>query len=412
MKILFIQHKDFINGSGGTEKICSFLANHFTALNYQVEIATNQNIVGEPMFPLDSNIKVTNIFNSEVVQKSLYAFQNYEGKNPLLWLRYKIEKKYLKFLNKSLCKKMGGPDGLFQFNLKHRSEAWKKYIDLTQPDLIITMSIGSLLEISYKNEYTIPIINSVNGRPDYDYSDILWHRSEKEMSLLKNSYRKLSGIQILFDSYKNFLPETFQSECITIPNPVPQITREETINHLNKKDRYKIINIASLATNCKQQDIAINIFSKLAHKYPDWDLYFWGVGEDYNFLNNQIEKAGLKDRIFLKGFTDNPLQQLKNSDIFIFPSKYEGFPLALTEAMSAGLPTIGFKSCSGVNELIKHKETGFLSIDETEMSNHLETLIRDSAIRQTLGGNANLAMKDYERTNVSAKWETFVNRFI
>lgn len=412
MKILFIQHKDFINGSGGTEKICCFLANNFAALNYQVEIATNQNISGKPVFPLDENIKVTNIFDPNVIQKHLYTFQNYKGKNPLLWIQHKIKKKYTKFLNKSLSRKMGGADGLFEFNLKQRSEAWKKYIDLTQPDLIITMSIASLLEITYQNEYNIPIINSVNGRPDYDYSDILWYRSEKEMSLLKDSYRHLSAIQVLFDSYKEFLPETFQGRCVTIPNPVPQIDEKQTITHLNKKERYSIINIASLAVDCKQQNVAINTFSKLANKYPHWDLYFWGTGTGYGILNQQIETAGLQNRVFLMGFTDHPLEQLKKSDIFIFPSKYEGFPLALTEAMSVGLPSVGFKSCSGVNELIQHQENGFLAEDETEMAGYLEALIQDDMLRQSLGENAHSAMKKYDQKKVLREWEDLVHIFI
>lgn len=412
MKILLIQHSGFINGSGGTEKICSFLANNFAALHHDVEIATNENISGGAVFPLTNGIKLTNIFDPNVVQENLQELHNYKGNNPFQWLSSKIKKKQSKFFNKSLLKKMGGADGLFEFNLKKRAEAWKKYIDSIKPDIIITMSIGSLLEITYQNEYTIPIINSVNGRPDYDYSDILWYRSEKEMSLLKESYKHLSAIQILFDSYNDFLPETFHGKSVTISNPVPQFEEKQIVDHLQIKKRYTIINIASLATDCKQQHIAINSFAKVAQKYPDWDMYFWGTGTDYDFLSDKIRTADLQDRIFLKGFTNNPLEQLKNADIFIFPSKYEGFPLALTEAMSVGLPGIGFKTCSGVNELIKDQENGFLSKDETEMTNNLEMLIQDHVLRQKLGKKAHLSMKQYDKENVSQKWETLISSFM
>lgn len=412
MKILIVQANQFLNGSGGTEKICSFLANGFIEMQHQVEIATNENIYGKAIFPLHESIKVTNIYDSAIRQKLPVPYFNYEGKNPFLWINHKVKKKYAKFLNKRLHKEMGGQDGLYEFNLKKRSEAWKKHIDFTEPDLIITMSIGTLLEISYQNDYDIPIINSVNGRPDYDYSDILWYRSEIYIYLLKESYKKLSAIQILFDSYKNFLPETFHNKSVTIPNPVPQFDRTQVVNHLNKKERYKIINIASLATDCKQQNVAINVFMKIAHKYPNWDLHFWGSGTDYNLLNNQIKTVDLQDRIFLNGFTDNPLEQLKRSDIFIFPSKYEGFPLALTEAMSVGLPSVGFKTCSGVNELIQDNKNGFLSANETEMVSHLESLIQDNLLRQTLGENAHLAMKKYAPETVLKQWEVFINSLV
>lgn len=412
MKILFVQHKDFLNGSGGMEKICTFLANHFASLDYRVEVATNQNISGNAVFPLNKNIKITNIYDSTLIQEKLQTLHNYKGKNPFRWIISKIEKKRAKFRNKLLNKKMGGADGLYEFNLKKRSEAWKNYINTINPDLIITMSISSLLEITYQNEYSIPIINSVNGRPDYDYSDILWYRGEKEMSLLKESYKNLSAIQILFDNYKDFLPDTFRSRSITIANPVPHVDENQIINHLNRKERYKIVNIASLAIDCKQQHIAINIFAKIAHKYPDWDLYFWGIGVDYDLLYHQIKSLGLKNRVFLKGFTDSPMEKLANSDIFIFPSKYEGFPLALTEAMSIGLPCIGFKNCSGVNELIKHNKNGFLAENESEMLDYLEALIQDSKLRQTLGEKANLSMKKYDKKYVCGEWEKLVTSLI
>lgn len=412
MKILLIQHHNFLNGSGGTEKIMTFLANGFSDSGHQVEIATNQDIEGKPVFPLSENVKITNIFSDDIVQINLKPTFSYRGSNLFKWIFYKIQKKKIKRENRKLLKQIGGSNELFKQNLQQRAKAWKCYIDAVNPDIIITMSISSLLEITFENEYQIPIINSTNGRPDYDYSDILWYRSPFEMDLLKRAYQKLSGIQVLFDSYKNFLPETFQGRSDTISNPVPQVDEKEVVNHMVKKERYKIINIASLVIDCKQQHLAINIFSKIANKYPNWDLYFWGTGNDYNVLNNQINEAGIGDRVFLKGFTDDPLEQLKSSDIFIFPSKYEGFPLALTEGMAIGLPSIGFESCSGVNELIKHNENGFLATNEEDMMRYLESLMQDDVLRQTFGENAHLSMEKYDRKNVSQQWETLVRSFI
>ncbi len=62
MKILLIQHLYFLNGIGGTEKICSILANILSANGYEVEIATNENVVGKPVFTLDKSVRVTNIY--------------------------------------------------------------------------------------------------------------------------------------------------------------------------------------------------------------------------------------------------------------------------------------------------------------------------------------------------------------
>lgn len=404
MKIIIIQHKDFLNGSGGTEKIGCFLSNILSKNNFEVEIATNQDISGNPMFDLDEKVKVINIFDKNVSQKKLLELYNYSGRSPFFWLYYKIQKKYYKFCNKRLIKKMGGVDGFNEFNLYQRSQAWKSFIVESKPDLIITMSIGSLLEITFKNEYNIPIINSVNGRPDYDYSDVLWYRSKSEMELLKNSYKQLTAIQVLFDSYKNYLPNTFKGKSFTIPNPVFQINDSEIVNHHKEKQRFKIINVASLVTSCKQQHIAIEVFSKIAKKYPTWDLHFWGTGNDLEVLQSQVKQFKLEDRVFFNGFTKKPIDEMKKSDVFLFPSKYEGFPLALTEAMSVGLPSIGFQTCSGVNELIENNVNGFLVNNEKELQESLERLLLSKDLREQLGTNAHQMVKKYNENYISDKW--------
>lgn len=411
MKILLIQHHGFINGSGGTEKICCFLANNFFTNNHQVEIATNENILGEPMFYLNENIKVKNIFNEQIIQKKIHEIYNYKGINPLYWIYYKFQKKRSKLYNKSLLKKYNGIEGLYKFNLNERSNAWKVYIENSKPDVIITMSISSLLEITYKNTIQIPIINSVNGRPDYDFTDLLWYRPFIEMDLLINSYKNLAGIQVLFESYKKYLPSTFNGIVQTIPNPIIQLDDSEIVNHYLEKERYTIINIASLNSSCKQQHLAISIFSKIVNKYPNWDMVFWGVGSDLKILEDQVKELNLAGRVFFKGFTKEPIEKLKKADLFIFPSKYEGFPLALTEAMSVGLPCLGFETCSGVNELIISNFNGFLAKNDEEMLNQMEKLILNRELRVKIGQSAHESVKQYSETNVSRKWSKFIKQF-
>ncbi len=412
MKILLIQHLHFINGRGGTEKVCSFLANHFCSLGYDVEVATNENIEGKEVYPLNEKIKLTNIYSPDMEQVNTKKIYRYEGKNPVLWLKHKIQREKNKHFNKRILKKFRGEDELYKFNLRQRAKAWKRFIEISNPDLIITMSIGSLLEITFENDYQIPIINSTNGRPDYDYTDLLWYRSNIEMELLKDAFRKLDATQILFDEYSSFLPKTFKGKYVHIGNPIPQVSDNEIVNHLSDKNRHTIIHIGSLLLNNKQQDLLVRIFSKLADTFPNWDLHFWGTGRDQNVIEKLIKQLNLEHRVFLKGFTDNPMEKLKNADIFIFPSKYEGFGLALGEAMSVGLPCIGFSDCSGVNQLIKHNENGFLADDENQLEDQLKKLIEDKNLRQEMGQKAHLMMKNFAPENIKKQWEDLVTSLI
>lgn len=409
MKILLVQHQSFINGRGGTEKICSFLANHFCSLGYDVEVATNENVKGKEVFPLDDKIKLINIYSDDIEQVSLYPVCNYKGRNPFLWIKNKIRKKKAKFLNKRILKQIGGKDELYKFNLRNRAKRWKKFIETSKPDLIITMSIGSLLEITFENNYDIPIINSTNGRPDYDYTDVLWYRSGIEMQLLKEAYKKLTAIQVLFDNYKSFLPSTFRGYCKVIGNPIPQTDEGQIKIHNYQKQRYIISNIATLNVSCKQQDVAIRVFHQLSSQYPDWELHFWGEGNDFAYLKRLIEQKKLTNRVFLRGFTNAPLEMLKESDIYIFPSKYEGFPLSLSEAMSVGLPSVGFATCSGVNQLIQHLENGFLANDEQEMENYLKILMENPDLRQKMGFKAHQMVNEFAPEKIKKQWEDLVS---
>ena len=232
------------------------------------------------------------------------------------------------------------------------------------------------------------------------------------MELLRDSYKHLSAIQVLFDSYKDYLPNTFKGKAFTIPNPVFQVDDLEIVNHYKEKERFKILNVASLVKSCKQQDIAINVFSKIADKHTTWDLHFWGIGDDLEVLQNQVKQLKLEDRVFFNGFTKNPIDKMKESDVFIFPSKYEGFGLALTEAMSVGLPGIGFQSCSGVNELIENNVNGFLVHNESELQESLENLIVSKDLRNQIGTNAHQMMKKFNENNITNKWIDVINQIL
>ena len=78
MKILIIQHKNFLNGNGGTEKITCFLANHFSSIGRNVEVATNENTSGNVLFPLNKEVKISNIFTDSLNQIYIFPLYNYK----------------------------------------------------------------------------------------------------------------------------------------------------------------------------------------------------------------------------------------------------------------------------------------------------------------------------------------------
>ena len=155
------------------------------------------------------------------------------------------------------------------------------------------------------------------------------------------------------------------------------------------KDEHIITMVGRLDKRQKQQHFLIRSFSYLAKESPQWKVLLYGgaftKGYD-DYLKTLIHKFNLENQVFLMGTTDKLSDVLRNSDIFAFPTAYEGFPLALTEAMAIGLPCVGLKTTSAVNELIIDGYNGFLSDNnEYDFAQKLKRLMDDPQLRVTFG---------------------------
>ncbi|MDA8413576.1 MAG: glycosyltransferase [Desulfobacteraceae bacterium] len=91
----------------------------------------------------------------------------------------------------------------------------------------------------------------------------------------------------------------------------------------------------------------------------DWRLFIVGDGEAKAPLEALAQEMSIADKVIFTGFSSDRLAYLKGLDIFALPSRLEGIPRCLMEAMAAGVPVIA-SDIPGCNDLIKPGETGFL----------------------------------------------------
>jgi glycosyltransferase involved in cell wall biosynthesis len=177
-----------------------------------------------------------------------------------------------------------------------------------------------------------------------------------------NSVRRMADLNhVLFDKFAESFPSDITHRVRVVHNPIfpshyrcdPKTNESEPniILHIGRYDLYQ-----------KQQDIIIESFASLAKKYPNWQVHLYGTdwrgGEKK--LEGLIKKYQLEDKVYLKGPTENSEEVMSTAKILAFPSKFEGFGLVVGEAMSVGLPSIGYSQCDGVNELIINDKTGIL----------------------------------------------------
>jgi glycosyltransferase involved in cell wall biosynthesis len=91
------------------------------------------------------------------------------------------------------------------------------------------------------------------------------------------------------------------------------------------------------------------------------DLHLLGDGVCRNDLEKQAHRLGIDSHVFFHGHVDNPLPFLKQCDLFVLPSLYEGLPNVLLEAMACRSPILATNTESGAGEILREYPIGSLA---------------------------------------------------
>ncbi len=118
----------------------------------------------------------------------------------------------------------------------------------------------------------------------------------------------------------------------------------------------------------------------------DWTCELIGDGPMRPQVERAIAEQGLSDRIALLGTRDDVPARLADAQAFMLITRREGFPIAILEAMRAGLPVVA-SDVGGISEAVVHGETGSLVApgDPTALADALAPLLRDPELRSRQG---------------------------
>jgi len=153
-----------------------------------------------------------------------------------------------------------------------------------------------------------------------------------------------------------------------------RVKRERTRNELSVSEKYVLLNVGNLHPQ-KNQIFLLEIAKALVFKGVK-DFVVLIVGEDYsqfNELSSMIVRDNLSDYVRLCGPSDDVQSFLSAADIFLFPSLFEGFGMALLEAQIAGL------KCLASNQIPKDAEISnnvrWLDINKSSVHKWVEEII-------------------------------------
>jgi glycosyltransferase involved in cell wall biosynthesis len=142
----------------------------------------------------------------------------------------------------------------------------------------------------------------------------------------------------------------------TIHNPINFDTIRrlslETADHPWFSDSIPVIATLGRLTAAKGQDRLLKAFARVKLTLPECRLVLIGDGELKEELRKLARDLGLEKDVLFLGFQANPFKYLSRASIFVFPSIWEGFPVALLEAMACGCPVIASDCKSGPREIL------------------------------------------------------------
>ncbi len=168
------------------------------------------------------------------------------------------------------------------------------------------------------------------------------------------------------------------------------------------EDAFVMISVGELNDN-KNHITTINAF--IQANIPNSYYIICGEGELKSNLQKVIDENEMHSRILLLGFRTDIAELLKSSDLFLFPSKREGMPVALMEAMAAGLPCI-CGSVRGNKDLIKNNKNGYITEKNTadEYSCIIKMIKKQPTMMQSISAEAKQTiLQGYSRVAVSEK---------
>lgn len=225
---------------------------------------------------------------------------------------------------------------------------------------------------------------------------------------------------VMSTSIRDDFPPRLRRQMVVVPNPVslhddlgarPAIAADpnDGVDPV-PRGRRRLLTIGRLDEE-KDHATLLDAFALVAPRHPDWDLRIVGIGDLHGQLGARIERLGLTGRAELAGFRRDIAAEHRQADLFVMPSRYESFGLAVAEALQVGVPVIGFADCPGVNELVKDGVNGVLVTGRDRvraLADGLDLLLSDEDRRARLGAAAPSTVTSFALASVVDAWETLL----
>jgi len=345
--------------AGGAERVMTAIANYWAANNWEITILTLDDGTCPPFFKLHPHISHQPLKIAGDAKSVLGGLRN----------------------------------NLRRINVLRRAVAETKpecVVSFTDQTNVLTLIATKSLNIPTVVEEHIDVAS--NPLP------AIWRLMRRVV------YRRAAKIVVLTDRARIGLAPALQSRAVVISNPVqaPEVREFPRSSRTSRT----IVSIGRLVHQ-KGFDILLRAFAINSPHHPEWNLTIIGEGPLRAELESLINSLGLEGRVKLLGQVINVDDYLGHADLFVLASRFEGFPMALCEALAIGLPVVAMDCPTGPREIIRDGIDGVLvpNEDVDALAAAMDRLMKDLGERQRLACRGPEIIERFGVQRVMPMWD-------
>ena len=360
--------------AGGMERVLTMKANYFADhFGYDITIILTDGEDKPIFYPLSDKVKVINLN---------IGFEE-------LWTCSFIKKIVIYLKKQYLYKKM-----------------LKKELMRIRPDITVSMlrrEINFINEIKDGSKKIGEIhINRANFRNFESKDDNLIKKlfAKVWMNDLTNKLKKLDRFVVLTEKDKEAWVE-LDNVCV-IPNPLSFIP--QNISKLTEK------RVIAVGRYCHEKgyDLLLKAWCIVQNSIADWRLEVFGEG-DRSQYEEMISSLNMDRHLcILHGRSSNIQDEFEKSSLAVCSSKFEGFGLVITEAMSCGLPVVSFDCPWGPRAIIHDGEDGLLveNGNVEKLADAIIWMIQHPEMRSKMATKAIENVQRFSIEKIAEKWRS------
>ncbi|MEK3796905.1 glycosyltransferase [Peribacillus sp. FSL H8-0477] len=237
---------------------------------------------------------------------------------------------------------------------------------------------------------TFYVASKIKAKKKYAWVNTSYLLKTKEKIFQNDFYADIDKIITVSESAKDNFLETYPdfNDKVEIiydiinPNFITEMAEvEESAD--NKFDGVRILTIGRL-DHGKQYNIALEACKMLKEQGIDFKWYVLGKGPLLKEIEKYIRDHELQDHFILLGVKSNPYPFIKNADIYVQTSKFEGFGLAIAEARLLNVPVVTTRFDAVYNQMVEGKNGLVVDMNGDAVYRGILKLINDHELRERI----------------------------